>query len=73
MTIEARETAATACPTCHSRTLPDPHVYSVVAFYTCEGCGSEWSARLRNGHPDVRLYPSSIVARMNEPIHSPLR
>jgi hypothetical protein len=45
----------------------------VVAFYTCRSCGSEWSARLRNGLPDVTLYPSSMLARLDEPIHSPLR
>jgi hypothetical protein len=75
MTIEARETAATACPGCHARTLPDPVVYSVVALYRCSGCGAEWSARLRNGRPDIRLYPASLVAQVTDgdSIRSPLR
>ncbi len=61
MTSKAQETAATLCPTCHARTLPDPVVYSVVACYTCEQCGTEWSARLRNGRPDLHLYPASVA------------
>lgn len=71
MTPEAREAAATACPTCHARTLPDPLVYSVVASYTCTACGTEWSARLRNGRPDVRLYPAATIGR-TEGVVSPL-
>ena len=61
MTSQAQETAATLCPTCHARTLPAPVVYSVVASYACEQCGTEWSARLRNGRPDVNLYPPSVA------------
>ena len=68
MTSEAQNAAATLCPTCQARTLPDPFVYSVVACYTCGSCGTEWSARLRNGRPDVRLYPMSAVGRTTEPI-----
>ena len=71
MTSEARDAAATLCPTCHTRTLPDPMVYSVVAGYTCGGCGTAWSARLRNGRPDVRLYPPSAIAR-TEVVVAPL-
>jgi hypothetical protein len=71
MTSEARDAAATLCPTCHVRTLPDPMVYSVVACYTCGSCGAEWSARLRNGRPDVRLYPPSAIAR-SESVVTPL-
>lgn len=75
MTIEARESAATACPGCHARTLPEPVVYSVVALYRCESCGAEWSARLRNGRPDMRIYPASLVAHIAgaDSIRSPLR
>ena len=72
MTSEARDAAATDCPTCHARTLPDPLVYSVVACYTCETCGDQWSARLRNGRPDVRLYPASTIARVGDDLVSPL-
>ena len=71
MTPEARDAAATECPTCRARTLPDPLVYSVVASYTCGTCSTEWSARLRNGRPDVRLYPGATVARGDD-IVSPL-
>lgn len=72
MTSEARDAAATECPTCHARTLPDPTVYSVVACYTCATCGSQWSARLRNGRPDMRLYPASTVALAGADLVSPL-
>lgn len=71
MTSEARDAAATFCPACHARTLPDPMVYSVVAGYTCASCGTEWSARLRNGRPDMRLYPPSAVTR-SETVVTPL-
>lgn len=71
MTPEEREVAATACPTCHTRTLPDPFVYSVVASYACTVCGTEWSARLRNGRPDVRLYPAATAGR-KDGVVSPL-
>jgi hypothetical protein len=73
MTAEARDAAATSCPKCQSRTLPDPVVYSVVASYTCAACGAEWSARLRNGRPDVRLYAMPAVARVADESISPLR
>jgi hypothetical protein len=72
MTSEARDAAATCCPACHARTLPDPVVYSVVACYTCGQCGAEWSARLRNGRPDLRLYPPSAIARVAEITVAPL-
>jgi hypothetical protein len=72
MTPEARAAAATDCPTCHARTLPDPLVYSVVASYTCTVCGAAWSARLRNGRPDDRLYPGAIIAREPGDVVSPL-
>jgi len=72
MTLEALDAAATVCPACHARTLPDPVVYSVVACYTCVNCGAEWSARLRNGRPDVRLYPASTIARVADAAVSPL-
>jgi hypothetical protein len=72
MTPEARNAAATLCPSCHGRTLPDPFVYSVVASYTCETCGTGWSARLRNGRPDVHLYPPSAVARTEADAIAPL-
>ena len=73
MTSEARDAAATPCPKCQSRTLPDPFVYSVVASYTCPACGTEWSARLRNGRPDVRLYTMPAIARVADESVSPLR
>lgn len=71
MTPEAQAAAATDCPTCRARTLPDPLVYSVVASYACTTCGTEWSARLRNGRPDVRLYPAATIARADHLV-SPL-
>jgi hypothetical protein len=73
MTSEARDAAATPCPKCQSRTVPDPVVYSVVASYTCPTCATEWSARLRNGRPDVRLYTMPAVARVADESVSPLR
>ena len=73
MTSEARDAAATPCPKCQSRTLPDPFVYSVVATYICSMCATEWSARLRNGRPDVRLYTMPAIARVADESVSPLR
>jgi hypothetical protein len=73
MTFEARDAAATPCPKCEVRTLPDPFVYSVVASYTCAACGTEWSTRLRNGRPDVRLYTMPAITRIADENVSPLR
>ena len=52
--FEAFPTTATmSCPICGRPVEPAPDSTWVVAWYTCLRCGHEWSARIRNGRPDL--------------------
>jgi len=46
-------TAAMSCPTCGRQVEPAPDSTWIIAWYSCRRCGHEWSARIRNGRPDV--------------------
>ena len=46
-------TASMACPLCGQHVAPADDSTWVVAWYGCPRCGHEWSARIRNGLPDV--------------------
>lgn len=46
-------TAVMRCPRCQRSTSPTPDSSDVLAWYHCEACDEHWSARLRNGRPDV--------------------
>jgi hypothetical protein len=52
--------AAMPCPFCQQQTTPTPTSTIVVAWYRCQRCDAEWSARLRDGRP----------TSLNEWIHS---
>jgi hypothetical protein len=42
------------CPRCMFDNVPAAADSSlVIAWFTCPVCGYDWSARLRNGTPDV--------------------
>lgn len=44
---------ATSCPVCGRPVEPAPDSTWVIAWYSCRRCGHEWSARIRNGRPDI--------------------
>jgi hypothetical protein len=46
-------TATMSCPVCGRPVEPAPDSTWVVAWYTCLRCGHDWSARIRNGRPDL--------------------
>jgi transcription elongation factor Elf1 len=41
------------CPICGQRVGPAVDSTWVIAWYGCPRCGHEWSARIRNGQPDM--------------------
>jgi hypothetical protein len=47
--------AATSCPVCGRPVEPAPDSTWVIAWYSCRRCGHEWSARIRNGRPDISV------------------
>lgn len=52
--FEAPPTTATmSCPLCGRPVDPAPGSTWVIAWYSCLRCGHEWSARTRNGRPDM--------------------
>lgn len=55
MAGEPRKTTVTMrCPLCQSVEVSAAADSSlVIAWFTCPACGHDWSARLRNGTPDV--------------------
>jgi len=53
MSMSFSATAAASCPTCGRRVEPEPDSTWVIAWYSCPRCGHEWSARIRNGRPDM--------------------
>jgi hypothetical protein len=48
-------TASMECPLCGRPVAPAPDSTWVVAWYTCPRCGHDWSARIRNGLPQLPL------------------
>jgi hypothetical protein len=46
-------TASMSCPLCGRPVAPAADSTWVIAWYSCLGCGHEWSARIRNGQPDL--------------------
>jgi hypothetical protein len=54
-------TAAMSCPVCGRPVAPAADSSWVVAWYSCPCCGHDWSARLRNGRPDVPQSADAIV------------
>jgi DNA-directed RNA polymerase subunit RPC12/RpoP len=46
-------TATMSCPKCGRPVEPAADSTWVVSWYTCLRCGHEWSARIRNGRPDL--------------------
>jgi predicted RNA-binding Zn-ribbon protein involved in translation (DUF1610 family) len=46
-------TASMICPLCGQPVAPTADSTSVIAWYGCPRCGNEWSARIRNGQPDM--------------------
>jgi len=46
-------TATMSCPLCGRPIPPTADSTFVLAWYSCLRCGHEWSARIRNGRPDV--------------------
>jgi hypothetical protein len=55
-------TAVTSCPFCGRLVEPAADSTWVIAWYTCRRCGDEWSARLRNGRPDIPWESTSAAA-----------
>ncbi len=48
-------TASMICPLCGRRVAPTADSTWVLAWYDCPNCGHVWSARIRNGLPDMPL------------------
>jgi predicted RNA-binding Zn-ribbon protein involved in translation (DUF1610 family) len=48
-------TASMNCPLCGWRVAPTAESSWVLAWYDCPSCGLVWSARIRNGQPDMPL------------------
>ena len=48
-------TASMNCPLCGQRVAPTADSTCVIAWYDCPHCGHQWSARIRNGLPDMPL------------------
>ena len=48
-------TASMNCPLCGRRVPPTEDSTWVLAWYDCPQCGHVWSARIRNGLPDMPL------------------
>jgi hypothetical protein len=48
-------TASMNCPLCEQWVAPAADSTWVIAWYDCPRCGHQWSARLRNGLPDMPL------------------
>lgn len=46
-------TASMVCPLCKRPVAPTADSTWVIAWYSCPNCGHEWSARIRNGRPDI--------------------
>jgi hypothetical protein len=57
MIRELAMTVTMACPRCETRVESAPDSSPVIAWFTCPGCGHDWSARLRNGRPD----PAAVI------------
>jgi transcription elongation factor Elf1 len=43
------------CPLCGQWVVPTADGTWVLAWYDCASCGHAWSARIRNGQPDMPL------------------
>jgi len=54
-------TASMTCPHCGRSVAPAPESTWVVAWYTCPRCGHDWSARIRNGLPELPLAEEAFV------------
>jgi len=54
-------TASMECPFCGRPVAPAPDSTWVVAWYTCPRCSHDWSARIRNGLPDLPLAGEGFV------------
>jgi len=48
-------TASMKCPLCGQAAGPTADSTWVIAWYECQGCGHEWSARIRDGRPDLAV------------------
>ena len=55
-------TASMYCPLCGQWVAPTADSTWVLAWYDCPSCGHQWSARIRNGQPDM---PLAVDACMN--------
>ena len=53
--------ASMRCPHCERPVAPAPDSSFVVAWYTCPRCGHDWSARIRNGVPELPLAEDTFV------------
>ena len=54
-------TASMNCPLCGQWVAPTADSTWVLAWYDCGRCGHEWSARIRNGRPDMPLATDACV------------
>lgn len=55
MSRQLSATASMNCPLCGRRVAPTGDSTWVLAWYDCPICGHVWSARIRNGQPDMPL------------------
>ncbi len=65
MTARQAETAMMTCRMCGGEVKPDCDSSAVMAWYTCPVCDVTWSARLRNGRPDMGVLPIDVSSLLS--------